>query len=92
MNSFIYTAFHLATMTTVDCPHLKVIEQDNGVNWLMKFYVNDNLIDCIDMEHPRGAEIHNDIKALPVYDSYDEYVAIGTVESRLKEAINLTFY
>ena len=37
-------------MTTADDPALKVFNFDNGIQWLLKFYVNDKLIDVIDLE------------------------------------------
>ena len=85
MKDFIHTGFHTPTLTTVDDPNLKVFEIDNGYTWTMKFYVNNTLIDIINMESPIGTEINNNVKRLPVYDEDDNI--IGTIEDRLKEAM-----
>ena len=47
---FSATGLHKPTMTTADDPALKVLNYDNGTQWLLKFYVNDKLIDVIDLE------------------------------------------
>jgi len=47
---FSATGLHKPTMTTADDPALKVFNCDNGIQWLLKFYVNDKLIDVIDLE------------------------------------------
>jgi hypothetical protein len=89
MEDFIHTAYWAPTMTTVDDPELEVIETDNGRTWTIDFYVGNTHIDCINMEHLNGAEIHNDVKDLEVYDP--EFNYLGTVLERLKYAYKLTY-
>jgi hypothetical protein len=47
---FSATGLHKPTMTTADDPALKVFNCDNGTQWLLTFYVNNKLIDVIDLE------------------------------------------
>ena len=87
MKDFIHTGFHKPTLTTVDDPHLKVIETDNGLNWHLKFYCGNELIDLINLENPKGSPIHEDVKQLPVHDDEGNY--LGTVEERNMNAIRV---
>ena len=88
MNTFVNTGQHGMFITT-DYPGLKAIEQDNGITWQIMFYVDDQLIDTINMEHPIGSPAHKNVLAMPVYDSYDEHVVIGTVKDRLTQALDI---
>lgn len=85
MNSFIDTGFHLPTMTTVDDPSLKVIECDNGDSWTISFYVDNKIIDTINLQHPRGYKLDSDVMNLPVFNV--ENVCIGKVCDRLSRAL-----
>lgn len=87
MKTFVNTGWHSKTFTTVDDPLLKIIEVDNGISWTLKFYVGENLIDVINLECPRGHKLDDDILKLSVYDEEENY--LGSVEERVKEAINL---
>lgn len=93
MKDFIHTGLHKPTMTTVDDPNLKVIEVDDGLSWTIKFYNRMNLIDVvnlidvIDLEHPKGSPIHNSVRTLKVYN--EDGVYLGTVEERGLNAIEV---
>jgi hypothetical protein len=87
MKDFIHTGWWAPTLTTPEDPMLKVIETDNGINWMMRFYVGNTLIDCINMEHLRGKEIDSMVKKLPVYS--DENIYLGTVIQRLEDAYSV---
>lgn len=92
MRGFINTGFYLPTLTTFDDPKLKVFEMDNGITWTFKFYVEERLIDCINMEYTwyninyciDFCEFHKEILKLPVYDAYDNNF-IGYLGERLNK-------
>jgi hypothetical protein len=84
MKDFIHTGWWMPTQTTSNDPLLKAIEIDNGYTWTIKFYVRDILIDCIDMEHLNGSEIHDSVKSILVYD--EDGTVLGNVIDRLRYA------
>jgi hypothetical protein len=81
MKDFIHTGWWMPTQTTSNDPLLKAIEIDNGYTWTIRFYVRDILIDCINMEHLNGSEIHDSVKSIPVYD--EDNNLLGSVIDRL---------
>ena len=87
MKDFVTTGWYALTLTTADDPELKVIETDNGVDWVMKFYVGNHLIDSINMEYPKNIKLHHSVKNLPVYG--EDGMVSGSVEKNLNEAIDL---
>lgn len=90
MKDFIHTGYYAPTQTTTEDPLLKVVEEDNGLTWEIKFYVNWEIIDRINMEHLVGSKLNEDVLALKVYNEENNFV--GTLESRLNEAVELMYY
>ena len=90
MKDFIHTGYYALTKTTVNDPLLRVVEEDNGLTWEIRFYVNWEIIDRINMEHLVGSKLNEDVLALKVYNEENNFV--GTLENRLNEAIQLTYY
>lgn len=85
MKDFIHTGWWAPTLSTAEDPALKVIEIDNGISWRMLFYVGNECIDIINMEHLNGTEIHSSVKTMPVYS--EEGIFLGSVIQRLEEAL-----
>lgn len=83
MKTFVNTGFHLPTMTTADDPSLSVLEVEDGESWYLKFYVNNKLIDTIDMMAPHG-DLDSCVARLPVFGKNNRYK--GKVRERFMMA------
>lgn len=87
MKDFIHTGWWGPTLTTTEDPDLKVIERDNGVSWIITFYVGDEKIDRINMEGFRGTTLDKDVLRLSVFS--DEGIYLGSLAKRLEYACNI---
>ena len=89
MNNFTDTGFDELTMTATYDPSLKVIEINDGHDWLIKFYAGELLIDSVNMLYCKDAVSNKQVLMLPVHNM--DGVVIGTVEQRIQDAIDLLY-
>lgn len=83
--SFVSTGFHAPTFTTCDDPRLTVYENTSGIFWLIQFYVDDTLIDTINLEFVNIMEdVHPDVLLLPVTN--EDIVSNCTVGDLIDDA------
>lgn len=84
--SLLSTGFYTDTFTVAGDPLLSFKERDNGVDWQLRAYIGDKLIEVLDLLVLSSFKVHESLLNLPVTK---EGKYVGTVRYLLARAREL---